>query len=282
VVADVDGDKITRAELSHWSAVGPSHAAVARARILSLLIRANWLLDEARKLAISVSASEVRHEVAELVADRAENFTYPALPRERLLREWLLAPGLRRKDQEWLMRLTLLTPRVEKARLGLARRNVPRALIERFYTEHRHLFFIPDQRQVEIIGGSEADVLQAKHEIERGRPFLAAAQKSLDPEAPGGLWRLVRGHDEPQVEGPVFAARAHVLVGPKHYSQYYIFEVLEAIPAHQQTLAAVEGKIRQTLAPTTSQLARAFERTRVTRTTCHAGYAVRECAKHQG
>jgi hypothetical protein len=282
-VARVGSGVIRQADLNHWMSTAGSRVGVTRKRMLSFLVRSRWLLEEARERAVRLPASEVKHQVAELLADQAEHVKFGPLPHEPLLRRLLLVSGLRPADRRWLMSLTLLVPRVERARLERARREVSRDRAEKFYARHRGKYFLPDQRQVEIIGGGKPLVLQAKREIERGKPFLDAAKVSLDPEAPGGLWRLIRGHDEPQVEDPIFAAKSHELVGPKQYSQYYIFEVLEAIPAHQQMLREVEGKIKEELAPSPQRVRSEAEREWVRRTTCLSAYVVPECSeRHPG
>jgi hypothetical protein len=281
-VARAGGNVISRAELEHWASVAAADRIATRRQALSFLIDSMWLTVEARELAVAVRPSEVKHQVAELTADRAENVVYGPLPHDPTLRRLLLAAGLRTHDRERLMKLALLMPKVERARLQRARRAVPRALVKRFYMRHWRRFFLPDQRQVEIIGSSQSAVLQAKDEIERGASFLEVARRvSIDPEAPGGLWRLLRGHDEPQVERPVFAAKPHVLVGPEHYSEYYIFEVLEAIPAHQQSLAQVEETIRRELAPSPRRLASTAERRWRARTVCFGTNDVPQCGRRR-
>jgi hypothetical protein len=251
--------------------------------MLSFLILSRWLLGEANELGVSVAASEVKREASELVEDQAEKAPYQRMTHDPELRRLLLAPILGQADRERLIELSLLVPKIERARLLRARRReVNRRQVERFYVRHKRQFDLPNQRQVDIIGGPLADVIQAKHEIESGKPFLEVARRvSIDPEAPGGLWRLLLGHDEPQVEEPIFAARLHVLVGPKKYSEYYIFEVLEAIPAHQETLAEAEEVIREKLAPRPARLGAESERKWIRRTRCRAGYVVARCREYR-
>jgi hypothetical protein len=286
VVATVAGSAISQADVEHWAtAIEPSTGvtpALKGERALNFLIFARWLTAEARELGVTVTRSEVKHQTTELIEGQAEGETYPHMPRDAQLRELLLVSSLRRADREWLIELALIDPRVERARLVRARQEVPHDQILRYYAEHMRRFYLPDQRQVEIIGGTPADVAQAKREIEGGKPFLEVARRlSRDPEAPGGLWRLLRGHDEPQVEDPVFAAKLHVLVGPKQYSQTYIFEVLEAIPAHQQSLAEAEDSIRRRLVRPAAQVAAAAEQKWRTGTKCDMGYVVSRCSEYR-
>jgi hypothetical protein len=254
----------------------------ARRRALRVLIFSRWLFDEARELGVRVPAAEAKHQAEELEADLAENFPFPGLPQDPDLRQLLLSRWRSRADRVWLMQIALLAVKVRQALTERARRSVSHRELLRFYATHKRRFFRPDERDLEIIGGSKAVALQAKREIQRGRPFLEVARRlSSDPEAPGGLWHLLRGHDEPEVERPVFAAKPRVLLGPMHYSIYYIFEVLDAIPAHQQPLGRVEGAIRRELAPSPRRLLAAFEARWTARTSCRAGYVVRRCRQYR-
>jgi hypothetical protein len=256
--------RVSEAELWRWVSSAPSAAAfgrpVSRQRVLSFLRFCRWVLGEARELGIAVEPGEANRQLEELDRNRAEGLGDARPQRDRRLRALLDAPELGRIARVWLMSIALLIPKLESVWVAHARRAIPRSRIKRFYAAHARQFYLPDQREVEIIAGSAATVSQAKHEIEAGQPFLTVAQRlSIDPEAPGGLWHLVRGHDEPPVEGTIFAARPNVLVGPKRYSLYYIFKVLTATPAHQQPLGEVEGRIRREMAPTPGQLLAASE-----------------------
>jgi len=286
VIARIDGSPISQSELEHWAGLTRQEGAsnqVSTDRALNVLIHTRWLLGEAHELGVSVPAREVKHEAEELVEDEAEKAPYQRMPHDPELRRFLLSPKLRQADRERLIEVTLLVPKIERARLQRGRqRDVKRSQIERFYAKHKRQFYLPNQRQVEIIGGLLADVVQAKREIEGGKPFLEVARRvSIDPEAPGGLWRLLLGHDEPEVEDPIFAARLHVLLGPKKYSEYYIFEVLEAVPAHQETLTEAEAAIRKKLAPGPARLAVRSEQEWIKRTTCRAGYVVARCREYR-
>jgi hypothetical protein len=278
VVARVEKSKITLSELKHWSALVALRGSAMRERVLRFLIRAAWTINEARNLGIRVSGSEVRRRVAGLIKEQSEGISAERHPRERLLGRLLLNSRLHTADREWLMHLALLGERVDNVSLEDARHDVASARVARYYSTHRRQFFLPEQRQVEILGGMEGYVRQAKREVEAGKPFAEVAEKSLLPQpSRDGLWRLIRGRMEPQVEGPIFAAKPHVLIEPKHYSQYYMFDVLEVIPAHEQTLHEVEGRIREELASPARRLAREFRRRWIARTTCAAAYFVRVC-----
>jgi hypothetical protein len=237
------------------------------------------LVAEARDLKTKVDPVAVKSHLADLVADDVVGATYRPLPHDLLLKRLLLTPGLPHQAQEDLMAIALLELKVERARLENAERNISGERVRRYYAVHRRRFHVPDARRLEMMGGSKGAMIQARHEIEDGKPFLEVAQPSLLAEAPGGLWDLVRGRDEPQVERPVFAAKPHVLIGPDRYSTYYLFEVLEVIPAHEQTLAEAEAVIRRALAPSPERLARNAEQRSVSHTLCSVSYLVDGCSE---
>jgi hypothetical protein len=281
-VARVSGRAITEAELTHWARLAaPSDDASTRAvrsQVLGFLIFSRWLLDEAGELHVSVLPSVVKQEATELVEDEAEKARYQHMPHDPELRQLLISPRLGERDRDLLIELTLLVPKIERARIGRARELIARGRIARFYALHRRWFYLPNQRQVEIIGGLLSEVLQGKREIEDGKPFLEVAKRrSSDPEAPGGLWRLLLGHDEPQVEDQIFSAKLHALIGPKKYSEFYIFDVLEARPAHQETLAEAEDAIRKRFTPSSTQLQLQAERRWRARTSCRRGLPTTRC-----
>jgi hypothetical protein len=286
IVANVGNSGIARAELSHWTHALPATATglpaeEVRKRVLSFLIFSRWMREEARELGVTVPTDKVEREAYELAADQRENVRYEGLPNVFVLRQLLTHGVLTRADRVWLLRLALLVPKVEGAWTVRARQAISREQIQRFYTAHRLRFWRPAERDVEIIGASQSTVREAKREIESGQPFLTVARRvSLDPEAPGGLWRLVRGHDEPQVEDPIFGAELHVLRGPRHYSLFYVFEVLNAVPAHWQTLAEAASTIRSELAPSLPRLFLTFVRKWTARTACRAGFVVLRCHEY--
>jgi hypothetical protein len=272
--------------LHHWVSVASLadkvEPSTLKERILKLLIFSKWLTGEASRLGVSVSRAEAERELQTLRIDQAEGLTYQRFPNETELRTLLVASKVGPDDRRWLMTMSLLLPKVEQARLAEARRKVPRGEVEKYYRSHSREFFLPDQRDLEIIGSLQTSVIwQAKREIEAGKPFLEVAKRvSTDGEAPEGLWHLVRGQDEPPVEKVVFAAKPHVLVGPAKYSLEYIFEVLDSIPAHEEPIAQAETAIREKLAPSVNSLRAGFEAQWIARTSCRAAYVVPRCAEY--
>ncbi len=291
VIAEVGGSALSRGELEHWMSVaavadgGSSDKAALRGRALDVLLFSRWLVGEAREEGVGVSRAKAASELEVLRFDQRSGSSYEGLPRESVLRKLLLSKSVNAADSVWLMRLGLLSAKLESARHARAMQAVSRERVALFYREHKRRFLQPARREMEFLGSySKAVVVRAKREIEGGKPFLAVARRvNVAGEAPEGLWNLIRGSDEYEVEDPVFAAKPHVLSGPYKYLLYFIFKVLKAFPAHQQKLAEVDSTIRDELArgASTSKLNAAFEAKWTARTTCHEGYVIPMCSQYK-
>lgn len=292
VVARVGGETLSMAELNHWMSVGAAvrgesagATAPLKRQVLSFLISSRWLMGEARELGVRVSEGEATKQLELLRFDQVEDRPYQGLPHYSKLRQLLLSKAVGPADRLWLMKLSMLAAHLEARSLSQAAREVPRAQIARYYDEHKPRYFQPEWRDLEILTSSDkALVIKAKREIESGTPFLDVARRmpAPDPEAPGGLQHLVAGTEEREFEEVIFAAKPHVLVGPAKLAVYYLFEVLDGRPAHQQTLTQAEGKIRRQLAPrqALAKLLPSFEAKWIARTDCRPAYVVQGCRQY--
>jgi foldase protein PrsA len=294
VVVRVGGETLSMAELNHWMSVdaavrGESAGSTAplKRQVLGFLISARWLMGEARELGVRVSEGEATKQLELLRFDQIESRPSQGLSHYAELRRLLLSKAVGSADRLWLMRLSMLTAQVEARYLSQAAREVPRAWAARYYAQHKPRYFQPQWRDLEILtSGDRALVVRAKREIEAGKPFLDVARAMPEPdvEAPGGLQHLVAGAEEREFEEVIFAAKPHVLTGPAKLQFYYLFEVLDGRPAHQQTLAEAEGQIRRQLAPrqALATLLPSFEAKWIARTDCRPGYVVQGCRQYRG
>jgi len=290
VVAQVSDTAISKATLEHWMSVDaavsgdPSGREARISKVLRFLISTRWLAAEGRELGIQISEREGRKQLALLEYDKLEGLVYQASPQDAELKSYLESPRAPYLDRLWLMRLSLLAMQVQRRRVSQARQEITRHEILRYYQRHRAVFFVPERRDLEILGNDSAAVVRrAKREIEAGRSFLSIAKRvTIDPEAPDGLQLgITREGEEPPFTDPVFAAKPHVLVGPLKYGFRYLFRVFRVTPDHQQTPAEAEGAIRQQLAVARASgpLAEAFTRKWAARTSCRAGYLVVACGR---
>jgi hypothetical protein len=294
VVARVGAETLSVAELNHWASVDAAVRGQAagretslQSRALDFLISSRWLMGAARELGLRVSEGEAAKQLALLRFDQIEGRPYERLPHDLELRQLLLSRAVGSSDRLWLMRVSMLAAQVEGRYLSQAAREVSRVQAARYYEQNRRRYLLPEWRDLEILTSSnKALVVRAKREIEAGMPFLDVARRMPEPdsEAPGGLQHLVAGHEEREFEEVIFAARPHVLVGPAKLAFYYLFEVLDGRPAHQQTLAQAEAEIRRQLAPpqASAKLLPAFEAKWIAQTYCHPGYVVQRCRQYRG
>ena len=294
VVARIDGETLSIEELNHWMSVGAavrgesaSPVAPLKRQVLGFLIFSRWLMGEARELGVRVSEGEATKQLELLRFDQVEGRPYQGSPRYAELRRLLLSKTVAPTDRLWLVKLSMLTARVEARYLSRAAREVPRAWAARYYAQHKPRYFQPQWRDLEILtSGDRVLVVRAKRDIEAGKPFLDVARQMPEPdvEAPGGLQHLVAGAEEREFEEVIFAAKPHVLTGPAKLQFYYLFEVLDGRPAHQQTLAEVEGQIRRQLAPrqASTKLLPSFEAKWIAQTDCRPRYVVQGCRQYRG
>ncbi|HEY2142003.1 MAG TPA: peptidyl-prolyl cis-trans isomerase [Solirubrobacteraceae bacterium] len=299
VVARIGGRPITKAIFDHWLSVpaaADSQTVSSRAttdetlrqRVLDFLISSQWTIGEATELGVKVTDGEAQKQLERFKYVRLEGIKYERFPNEAQLKRSLAGPGETRSDQVWLMKLNMLTARIEQERLAEARQQITHAQVTRYYEENKRRFLLPEQRDIEIIlTYNEATTKKAKQEIESGKSFLRVAKRvSVDSEAPEGVQHLVRGEEEEEFINHVFAAKPHVLVGPVHQAlDYYIFEVTKITQASRQTLARSEASIRQWLAvrqlrQMTTKLLAAFERKWTAKTSCRPGYVVAKCRRY--
>lgn len=303
-IAEVAGAPIDAPSLGHWQSIdaaahpssprpgsagdppdplsSSSSSSSSRQRALGFLIHAKWLLGEARARGIKVSAAAVDQQLEVLAYDRQQRLPDTALPSDRQLLAYLESPKASARDRRWLMGLALTTVKVEQARVAKALEGLTRPQIESFYRHHLRDYWLPERRNLEVIGNNDLKVvLQAKREVKAGKDFVSVAKRrSTDQEAPGGLEHpLARGEEEKPYDAHVFSAPLHKVIGPVSQTFYYIFEVLAIHPAHEQSLTDATPKIRARLAEqiAATRLLSAYERAWKARTRCKPGEQLPLC-----
>jgi hypothetical protein len=291
--ATVGSDHIGERQVEHWAAIlahgsrsSSDERATSEQDALGFLIRSAWVTAEARKLGVDTSPQEVNERLNLLRFEQTHGAKLALSAQDAVLRRLLLARNTRPSEGEWLMRLNLLTTKVERDWLAQAARDVPQGDVAAYYAAHRSQFVEPAVSDIEIIGNIDpAKVLRAKREIEAGKPFLEVAlHAGEDSEAPRGLQHLVRGTEEPPFERHIFGAKPHVLIGPIKQELTYIFEVLHAKPDRHLTLAEAAAAIRRKLAPprVARVLRSTFEAAWAARTSCRPSHVVRGCREYGG
>lgn len=280
VVARVGGSSIARSDLDHWASVATGSSQAGQRRVLSFLISAQWLLDEAAELHVKVNDAEAQRQLELFAYDQREGVPYEGLSARPELTKFL-ARAKDPSDRLWLMKLGHLALRVKQRQLANAEHKITATEIAAFYEKHKALFLLPERRDVTwIVVYSEAVLQKALREVRAGKSLLAVASRvSLDSPTITGF------EPHPAVEKKlarhVFATRPHVLAGPfRQGVNHYVFEVTRVVPARIQTLAPTEASIRQRLAAQSVSmvLPAVLSRKWASRTVCVSGLVVPQCA----
>jgi hypothetical protein len=290
-LARVGGSPITETSVDHWVSVidgatsatssKPQHLSSRRKSPLSFLIVARWIFGEAAHVGLRVTDDEAQARLEVPGYGRDETLAHKQLPFERLL-PTLLLKARGHADRLWLMKLAVLTSRLEARFLSQVERQITPAQIASYYRAHAAHYVLPERRDVEwIVTYSDASLAKAVREIRAGKNFLSVATRvSADEPTIKGMER----HPplEKELAKHVFEAKPHVLTGPfKQSANRYEFEVTRVIPARRRTLAQSEASIRRRLAlgPASTAFAATLERKWAARTSCRAEDRVPGCGR---
>jgi len=288
--ARVDGSPIAGAAVEHWLAVvgGARTAADSggpelsqRGSVLGFLVFSRWILGEAAAEGVRVSDDEAQVRLELLGNGQDELPASTGLPGEQLLPK-LLAVARSHADRLWLLKLAVLTVRLEARTLARVEREMTPAQIAGYYRGHPSLFVLSERRDVEwIVTYSDAWLAKAVAEIRAGKNFITVAKRvSKDEPTIEGMERYPPA--EKQLAKRVFKARPHVLMGPfKQSANRYEFEVTRVIPSRPQTLAEAEAAIRKRLAQPLASAAfvAMLERKWGARTSCRTGGLLDACGR---
>jgi hypothetical protein len=171
---------------------------------------------------------------------------------------------------------------------------VTHALLARYYAQHQQSFALPERRDIHIVRtSSKVAAQQALSQIRAGRSF-ASILPEVSPSQPiGSKNGLILGltpssFSQKNLIDAIFKAPVHVPSGPvaaiEHTISlgYYVFEVIRVHPPREQTLAEVEGALRQELPEqlhdqSLSAFVKAFKAKWTARTSCQPGYVFVDC-----
>lgn len=284
-VATVGELTIPRSALDHWAAVQQAtgqRAQANRRAVLGNLIRLNWDSAEAAELKERVSDAEVRKQLELLQFAQVQRVPLKLLPEEGQLQRLLASPAATAADRMWLVKMHLLSLRVEQRLIARAEQQLPRHLIASFYRHNKRRYVEAERRDIEIFMTRDlAHAQQGKREVLAGKSFRSVAKRlNVSREADHGLvMGLVRGAGEPPFERHVFSAKSGVILGPIEQVLFYVFRVTKIVPPHPQPLVRAEAAIRHRLAAeeVSSTLRPALDRQWANRTSCHPEHIVAEC-----
>jgi hypothetical protein len=254
IVARVGRTSIAKSELKHWEAVrfsspGDETSVSPRDRALSLLIWSAQTAGRAEELSITVSDGRVRALLEELEAAWGGGYKGGLVPREAELQRQLNAPGETTADRFWLLKMHLVAARVEQAEIAQAEDRVSRTQVVSYYKDHRRRFVLPERRNITaVMTWHESQARKARRELEAGESARGVVDRFNEQPTEGGLHvGLARKSGKKRFERDFFAARPHVLIGPRKELMYYVFEVTKVTPPRQQGLDEVETTVRREL-----------------------------------
>jgi PPIC-type PPIASE domain len=179
--------------------------------------------------------------------------------------------------------------------------------VARYYSKHKHRFFVPEQRDLGIVRTKSSVVAhRIRRELEAGASFETVAKRLPNVQAVGVTHGLLTGlkphvYAERNLNDAIFSAARHELVGPLKVSifpvgtrfhkprgdiqdvdGYYIFEVFKIRPAHTRSLAEVKADLTQNLPrvffhEAVAAYTRRYRANWKSLTDCKVGYVVRKC-----
>jgi foldase protein PrsA len=253
-----------------------SSSARQRDRALAFLVSSAWLAEEATARRIVISDQEVQRLVAgkQAAAGGAAEF-----------RGFLEASGETAGDVRFEARRELAAAKLRRT-IRESARLIGAGQIADYYTQHKGLFVIPEQRRamIETRTGRVA-IERVKRRVEAGASLISAGERKV-----GEGWITVSsppGHRGP-LERAIYAARVNTLTGPvKEDVDYSLFEIKHITPGRQQTLPEVRERIRRKLSAERQQralaeFARQWQSRWSARTSCRAGYVIPGCRQYKG
>lgn len=251
--------------------------------VLSFLLSAQWVLEEAKSLGVKVTDKEVKKQFQTIVKTQ--------FAKAGEFQKFLASSGETVSDLLLRVKLNMLSTRIQQ-KVAKKKGEVTNAQVEKFYNENKSRYGTPEKRNLQIIlVKTEAAAQKAKREIQGGKPFATVAKAvSVDPttRANGGtLTEVVRGQEEQALDAAIFSAQKGVLTGPvKTPFGFYILDVKSITTGTQQPLSQVRASIKAQLQATHQQEAlskfvKEFKKRWQEKTDCRQGYVVANCKQYK-
>ena len=255
----------------------------ARDQVMSFLLSAEWIEQEAAERDISVTDEEIQKDFEET---KKQSF-----PKESDYEEFLKTSGMSEDDVLFRIRLETLSNKLRES-VTKGKDKVTPEQITTYYNENKERFATPETRDVRIVlTETEGEANDAKAMLESGEPWKEVVKDfSIDEasKASGGLLAgISEGQQEQALDEAIFSAKKGELVGPvKTQFGWYVFEVEKVTDASQQTEEEASETIKQLLASENQQKAldafvKDFEKQWKAETECRDGFIVEDCANYE-
>jgi len=249
VVAEVDGDSITvedfSAELFPFvegyriptSRQEKTALKNLKQALLDQLIEKRLILNEARKIGITVSDDELEEAFASLKRSYPQGGFDEVVRDDAALRQWKERLHQRLVIEKVINRVSQITAPIDED------------ILRKYYKEHRSEFMTPEQVRVrQIVTKDRQTAESVLSKVKRGEPFDELAKRySIAPEAEmgGDLGFFGRG-DMPEEFDVVFSLQAgetsDIVQSPYGY---HIFQVVAKQGQSEANFAEVKDQIRK-------------------------------------
>lgn len=253
--------------------------ASLRDQVMSFLISAQWIQQEAKDRNISLTDAQVRKDF-----DKTKKQSFP---KESDYQKFLKSSGMTEDDILFRVRLDSLSNKLRTA-VTKGKDKVTPQQIQTYYEKNRSRFATPETRDVRIVlTKTEAQSKAAKKALESGQSWKTVAKNDSVDQASknkgGELTGIAKGQQEKALDDAIFGAKKGKLLGPvKTQFGWYVFQVDKITPATQQTKQQAQATIRQLLSSQGQQKAldsfvKSFQKHWKSETDCRKGYETQDC-----
>lgn len=244
--------------------------AGAKARAMDLLIKAEWVRQEAEARHVTVTDAEMQKAVDQ---GRKSGF----LSQENLKKGGVtlqqLLPTIRNGQLEIKVTAQLTQPSTRVSAQDVAE----------YYRDNKAKLIVDERRDARlVIATTRASADAAREALGDGRSWKVVARKysvHTSRENGGKVANVPKGNEQTGLVATIYRTRKGVLVGPVKEGKYWAVFVVEKIkPPYHATLEQSRDEIKQLLSSRRRQRAlAAFEKKYRAKTTCAPDYRVPRC-----
>lgn len=244
--------------------------AGAKARAMDLLIKAEWVRQEAEARHVTVTDAEMQKAVDQ---GRKSGF----LSQENLKKGGVtlqqLLPTIRNGQLEIKVTAQLTQPSTRVSAQDVAE----------YHRDNKAKLIVDERRDARlVIATTRASADAAREALGDGRSWKVVARKysvHTSRENGGKVANVPKGNEQTGLVATIYRTRKGVLVGPVKEGKYWAVFVVEKIkPPYHATLEQSRDEIKQLLSSRRRQRAlAAFEKKYRAKTTCAPDYRVPRC-----
>jgi foldase protein PrsA len=244
--------------------------AGAKARAMDLVIKAEWMRQEAEARHLTVTDAEVQ---TALDQGRTSGF----LSQENLKKAGVtlqeLLPTIRSGQLETKVTAQLTDPATKVSAQDVAE----------YYRHNKAELIVDERRDVRlVIATTRARADAARAALDDGQSWKVVARKySVHPSRDDGgkVPNVRKSNDQTALVATIFRVKKGALVGPvKESKSWAVFTVAKIKPPFQATLKDARDEIKQLLSSRRREQAlAAFEKKYRAKTTCAPGYTMSRC-----